>query len=227
MQLYLLFLGVPTVVSDVFLESKNQTAIKVTWNNTLNSSAKFIEGTASLGYFPFIVLFPKISVFHFNVIMLPAIDDRYRQLCFDFFSFSSDTFEIRIKTSASKGYIVFTDLKPYTKYSIVLQGFDEIGPGPPSKVLTKCTSPGTPTLAPNITLLSVTNSSAILRFHAPNVSQIADVDRDKYCPGSLMPLEYLNGPFVCFKVDVLVSSGQAAATYRVEFNLTSDFHVSL
>ncbi|VDM16635.1 unnamed protein product [Hydatigera taeniaeformis] len=103
-----------------------------------------------------------------------------------------------VNVSAKQQDLVVNGLRPYSKYFVRFTPGDQVGLGPNSFNGGICTKPGTPTAAPNITLISFTNTSATFNFSAGDITPVND--NIFSCPGSYEPPEHLFGPFLGFKL---------------------------
>ncbi|KAL5109470.1 Receptor-type tyrosine-protein phosphatase gamma [Taenia crassiceps] len=100
--------------------------------------------------------------------------------------------------SSTQRELVVNSLTPYSKYFVRFTPRDQIGLGPDTFSDSVCTKPGTPTAAPNITLISFTNTSATFNLSAGDITPLSD--DSFFCPGSYKPPEHLFGPFLGFRL---------------------------
>ncbi|KAL5965008.1 Neural cell adhesion molecule L1 [Taenia solium] len=103
-----------------------------------------------------------------------------------------------LSVSATQRELVVNGLSPYSKYFVLFTPRDQIGLGPDGFNGSVCTKPGTPTAAPNIALISFTNTSATFNLSAGDITPLSD--NSFSCPGSYKPPEHLFGPFLGFRL---------------------------
>ncbi len=101
--------------------------------------------------------------------------------------------------SAISGSATINGLLPYSMYNVTIVASNPLGNGTTSVNGSACTSPGSPTIKPNVTLTSNGNTTASLNLVIPqmNIDKSADA-----CPESHLPREYLHGPFHGYRLTV-------------------------
>nr|VZI10438.1 unnamed protein product [Spirometra erinaceieuropaei] len=99
--------------------------------------------------------------------------------------------------SSSLNETQFDGLSPFTNYTVLLRTLDILGPGNGSLEYTICTEPGRPTIKPEVSLINVTNTTATLHLHAPNLTQAVGED---FCPDAYLSTDGVIGPFRGFRL---------------------------
>ncbi|VDD82139.1 unnamed protein product [Mesocestoides corti] len=107
-------------------------------------------------------------------------------------------------------------------YFIRLTPRDPVGVGPKPLTTSVCTGPGIPTVIPNVTLTSITNTSATFNL---SLDGITPSNSTSDCPGSYKPYEYLAGPFHGFLLTVETTSPRSTVKLLRINNRTKSYTV--